>query len=235
MRLILGWMGLAGLMLPMAGAQSASFVVSQHGQKVGTVSYRQVESAAGVASNSLIKVHMEGLDYDLSKSEELTAGHHLRHAEINAAVNGSAVNMGVDVDSTGVVLKMAANGHLTTSTLARHTGAVLLADFDAGAIDTLLRLYVAQNGRDLWAVIPKQAGSVQSVQLVSYADEKGTVNGKEVVVHHLQLRAGDEQIELFTNSNYRLQQAEYMSQGFAVVREGFVLTPPAKPLAAPVE
>jgi hypothetical protein len=110
-----------------------------------------------------------------------------------------------------------------------------LPDFDPGALETLLALAVARNNRDLWAIIPKQAGSVTPIQLATYADERGTLNGKPIAVHHLIATIGSAVTDLFTGPENQLLQAELPQPGFALVRKGFVLTPPAKPGAPPAQ
>jgi hypothetical protein len=42
-----------------------------------------------------------------------------------------------------------------------------------------------QNNRDLWVILPKNAGSIEPVQLATYADQQGTLDGKPITVHHL--------------------------------------------------
>jgi hypothetical protein len=118
-----------------------------------------------------------------------------------------------------------------------HPAAVFLPDFDPGALETLLALAVAGNNGDLWAIIPKQSGSqigsIQAIQLATYADEKGTLDGKPVIVHHLVAMIAGAATHLFSGPENQLLQAELPQQGFALVRKGFVLTPPAKAGAAP--
>ena len=53
-----------------------------------------------------------------------------------------------------------------------------MPDFDAGALETLLTLAVAQNNRDLWVILPKEAGSIEPVRLATYPDQEGTLDGK---------------------------------------------------------
>jgi len=114
---------------------------------------------------------------------------------------------------------------------------VFLPDFDPGALDTLLALAVTQNNRGLWAIIPKKSGaqdaSIVPVQLATYADEVGTLDSKPIVVHHLQATIAGAKSDLFSGPENQLLQAELPQQGFALVRKGFVLTPPAKPGAPP--
>jgi hypothetical protein len=96
-------------------------------------------------------------------------------------------------------------------------------------------LAVTQNNRDLWAIIPKKTGSIQPVQIATYADEKGTLDGKPVIVHHLVATIAGARIELFSGPENQLLQAELTQQGFALVRKGFILAPPVKPGAPPTQ
>jgi hypothetical protein len=131
------------------------------------------------------------------------------------------------------LLNTSANGRSTTTRLDPHPAAVFLPDFDPGALETVLTLAAARNNAGLWAIIPKQAGSIQPIQLATYADEKGTMDGKPVLVHHLVATIAGVKTDLFSGPENQLLQAELPEQGFAIVRKGFVLTPPAKPGAPP--
>jgi hypothetical protein len=162
---------------PAASAQSASFIVSQHGKSVGKASFNFTASSSGYDSTALVIINMKGLDYSLSKTERLSPANHLRHVQLSAAVNGSAVNISAAPDPVSgqspILLDISANGHSTTTSLPAHPAAVFLPDFDPGALETLLALAVARNNRDLWAIIPKKEGSVVPIQLATYADEQG--------------------------------------------------------------
>jgi hypothetical protein len=105
-----------------------------------------------------------------------------------------------------------------------------MADFDPGALETLLALAVTQNNRDLWAILPKEAGSVEPVQLATYPDQEGTLEGKPIVVHHLVATIAGANTELFSGPDNQLLQAELPQPGFALIRKGFVLKPSAKPI-----
>jgi hypothetical protein len=217
--------------LPVAGAaQSASFEIAQNGHAVGTASFSFTARAEGYDSSSLVKVAMQGLEYALSKNERLSSANRLEHAQLNATVNGEAVNVIVAPDSAQMLVNISANGKSTTTRLAAHAGAVLLADFDPGALETLLTLAVTQNNRDLWAILPKQAGSVQPVQLATYPDQEGTLDGKPITVHHLVATIAGANTDLFSGPENQLLQAELPQAGFALVRKNFVLKPPAKPI-----
>jgi hypothetical protein len=215
-----------------AAAQSASFIVSQHGKPVGSASFSFTTAGGGYASTSLVRIAMQGLDYSLSKTEQLSADNHLRHVQLSATVNGAAVTVTGAPDAAQMLLNFSANGHSSTTRLPAQPNAVFLADFDPGALETLLALAVAQNNRNLWAILPKQAGSMEPVSLATFADEQGTLDGKPITVHHLVATIAGVTTHLFSGPQSQLLQAELPQQGFALIRKGFVLTPPAKPQAA---
>jgi hypothetical protein len=218
-----------------ANAQTGSFIVSQHGKPVGTATVTFSANAHGYDTTSVVRVAMQGLNYDISKTEQLALNNQLKHVQLSATVNGSAVNLVAAPGSAQMLLNISANGHSSTTALAQHSGAVFLPDFDPGAFDTLLALAVSRNNRDLWAIIPKKAGSIEPIQLATYADEKGTLDGKPVAVHHLVATISGARTELFSGLENQLLQAELPQQGFAIIRKGFVLTPPAKPGAPPTQ
>jgi hypothetical protein len=218
---------------PAARAQSGDFIVAQHGNPVGTASFNFAATPNGYDSTALVRIAMQGLDYALSKTERLSLANHLRHVQLSAIVNGSVVNVTAAPDSAQILLNISANGRATTTRLAPHSAAVFLPDFDPGALETLLALAVTGNNRNLWAILPKKAGTIEPIQLATLADEQGALDGKPVVVHHLVATIGSAVTDLFSGPKNQLLQAELPQQGFALVRKGFVLTPPVKPGAPP--
>jgi len=216
-----------------AVAQSASFVVSQNGKPVGTASFSFTSKPTGVDSTSLVRVEMQGLNYSLSKSEELSPTYALLHVQLSAIVNNSAVKVVAKPDGAQFLMNISANGRANTTRLDTHKSTVFLPDFDPGALQTLLTIAATGNNRDLWAMIPKQAGSIAPIQLATYPDEEGTLDGKPLAVHHLIATIAGASTDLFIGTENQLLQAELPQQGFALVRQGFVLTPPKKPLAPP--
>jgi hypothetical protein len=180
---------------------------------------------------------MKGLEYSLSKTEELTVDNELRHVQLSALVNGSAVNLTAEPDTAQLLLNVSANGRSSTARLAQHSAAVFLPDFDPGALETLLTLGVNHNNRDVWAILPKQSGtqpgSVAAIELATYADEAGTLDGKPIAVHHVVASIAGARTDLFSGPENQLLQAELPQTGFALVRKGFILKPPDKPVAAP--
>lgn len=216
-----------------AMAQSGSFAVSQNGKPVGTASYTFASNPNGFDSSSVVRVNMQGLDYQLSKNEELSPSNGLKHVQLSAIVNNSAVNVVAKPDASQFLLNISANGRSSTTRLDAHNLTVFLADFDPGALETLLAMAASSNNRDLWAIIPKKAGTIEHIQLATYPDEKGTLDGKPIVTHHLVATIAGSTTDLFAGPENQLLQAELPQQGFALIRNGFVLTPPARPLSPP--
>lgn len=215
--------------------QSANFQIAQHGHPVGTAGYTFKSGLQGYSSASLVQVSMQGLNYALSKDESLTSQHHLRNVSLSATVNGTAVALTGKPEGGEFLLSISASGRTTNTRLPDHAGAVLLSDFDPGALQTLLNLAQQQNNRDLWAIIPKQTGSVAPVQLATYADLQGKLDDKPVTVHHLTATISGSKTELFTDPDNQLLQAELPQAGFALIRNGFVLQPPSHAPAPPPE
>jgi hypothetical protein len=216
---------------PVLAAQSGKFEIAQHGHTVGTASFQFTSTAQGYDSTSLVKVAMQGLDYSLSKSEELSTANQLDHVQLSAIVNGEAVNVVAKPDAAQLLINISASGKSSTTRLEAHSGAVFLPDFDPGALETLLTLAVTNNNRDLWAILPKEAGSIEPVQLATYADLQGTLDGKPIAVHHLVATIAGADTDLFSGPKNELLQAELPQGGFALIRKGFVLSPPTKPIA----
>ncbi len=212
------------------GQPDSSFAIDLNGKPVGTADYSFTPKAGGYDSTSVVHVAMEGLNYALSKNEDLSASRSLVHVQLSAIVNGSAVSVVAKPDAAQLLLNISANGTSSTGRLASHKFSIFLADFDPGALQTLLDLAAGNNNRDLWAIIPKQAGTIEPIQLATYPDEHGSLNGKPIEVHHLVATIAGAATDLFAGPDNQLLQAELSQQGFALVRKGFVLTPPAKPL-----
>jgi hypothetical protein len=202
---------------------------------VGTASFNFTSTAGGYDSTSVVRVSMQGLNYAISKTERLDPANHLVHVLLSGAVNGTAVTVTSAPDTAQILLNIASNGHAATTRLDPHPDAVFLPDFDPGALETLLAVAVAQNNRDLWVILPKNAGTIEPVQLATYADEQGTLDGKPVAVHHLVATIAGAETDLFSGPANQLLQAELRQPGFALVRKGFVLTPPTRPGAPPAQ
>ncbi len=215
-------------------AQSGNFMITQRSLNVGSANYQFTRTRDGYTSNSVVHVSMKGLEYALSKDEQVTAASQLKHVQLSATVNNQAVTVTAAPDSAQFLLNMSADGRSTTTRLPMHQAAVFLPDADPGALETLLTVAAAHNNRDLWAILPKGSGSIEAVQLATYPDQQGTLNGKTIVVHHLVATIGRDVTDLFAGPQNQLLQAEMKTQGLALVHQGFVLAPPAKPIAPPI-
>ncbi len=229
---------LAVFVLPQAlSGQSGTYTVSQLGHNVGTASYRFVSTLEGIESSSTVRVSMKGLEYAFSKTEQLTTSNELRQVQLSATVNGSAVNVTGAPEAGQVVLNISANGRTSTARLAAQQAMVFVPDFDPGALQTLVNLAAAHNNRGLYAIFPKQTGNqpatINAVQLATYPDEQGTLNGRPITVHHLVATMASTSTDLFVGPENQLLQAELPQEGFSLTGSGFVLKPPAKAGAAP--
>jgi hypothetical protein len=237
----IAFLPLAGVLAlgPALPAQSGAFTISQHGHPVGTATFAFTANAAGYSSSSVVRIAMQGLDYALSKTELLSPANQLRRVQLSATVNGSAVNVTAAPDAAQILLNISANGRSSTVRLDPHPAAVFLPDFDPGALETLLALAVARNNSGLWAIVPKQAGSqigsIQPIQLSTFADERGTLDGKPIAVRHLVATIEGAATHLFCGPQNQLLQAELPQPGFALIRNRFILTPPAKAGAPPAD
>lgn len=231
---VAGFVALGSLAVAQAaGAQSAAFNIAQNGKTVGTASCDFVPTDSGIKSTSVVRVSMPGLEYTLSKTEELSRTRELDHVLLSAVVNKQAVTVTASPEAGEIPLDISANGRKTSTRLPAHAGAVFMPDFDPGALETLLALAVERNNRGLWALIPKKAGSIEPVVLATYEDQQGTLDGKSIVVHHLMATIAGTKTDLFSGADHELLKAELPQDGFALVRKGFVLKPASRAGAPP--
>jgi hypothetical protein len=231
--LLLGTAGLVAAGLFASTLHAQSFEVSQNGKKVGTASLSLKQAAGGFDSTSGAKIDMPGLKYSFSENAALDGGYRLKTVELKGEVNGTSAVVNALQQGQQFVIKIKANGQATGTNLAFHPQAVFFPDFDPGALQTLLNVGAAHNNRDMWAIIPKQTGSIAALRIVTNRDEQGTLNGQQIAVHHLTVNLDTDKTEIFSSPSNELLQAEWSAEGFALVRQGFVLKPPARPTAPP--
>ena len=220
---------LAGLLA--AGANAQSFILSQNGKSVGTASLSVKQAGSGFASASGAKIDMPGLEYSFSENAKLDAGYRLSTVQLTGSVNGT--NVTVDASPAGQQFAMRINGKPTTAPLPFHPLTALVPDFDPGGLQTVLNLGAAHNNRDIWALIPKQTGSISALRIATKADEQGTLDGKPITVHHVTVASDAGSTEVYSSPANQLLQAEWTDEGFAMARQGFKLTPPKRPGGAP--
>ena len=237
MRILWGSLGkvMSGLVVAAAAVAGSaqSFQISQNGQNVGTAGLSVQPAGAGFSSTSWTKIKMPGLDYSFQENQSLDGGYQLKSAQLDGSVNGTKATVSAAPEGQQLAMKINASGKVINTPLAFHPQAVFFPDFDPAALQTVLSLGALRNNRDLWAVIPKQTGSVTALRIATKPDEQGTLNGQQMPIHHYTVTADADTIEIFSNPSNQLMQAEWTEEGFAMVRQGFVLTPPAKPRTAP--
>jgi len=226
----------AGLMaagLLAAQLQAENFTLSQNGKSVGQAFLGLKPGNGGFDLTSGAKIDMPGLKYNFSQNTLLDGGYHLTRAQLSGSVNGTSATVNATKQGQQFLMSINANGSVTNTPLAFHQRAVLLPDFDPGALQVLLNLGAAHNNLDIWGLIPKQTGSITALRIATDADMQGALNGKPLTVHHLTVTYGTSKTELFSSPANELLQAEWTDEGFALVRQGFKLTPPARPGAPP--
>jgi hypothetical protein len=221
----------AGLIAAQASAQT--FVLSQNGKSVGSAKLGWSKSGTGFDINSSADIKMPGLNYKFDETQLLDGGFRLAKVQLKGSVNGTGVSIDTQKNAQQFVLKTDANGNVTSTPLAYHPNAIFMPDFDPAALQTLLNLGAAHNNADLWAIIPKQSGSVAALRVATDADMQGTLDGKPIAVHHFTVTGDAGKTEVFSSPANEILQAEWTDEGFALARNGFRLTPPAKPGAPP--
>jgi hypothetical protein len=220
---------LAGLMAARANAQS--FILSQNGKSVGTASLGVKQTGSGFASTSGAKIDMPGLKYNFTEIATLDGSYRLTSVQLNGSVNGTTAVVSAAPAGQQFVMKI--NGTASTSPLPFHPLTALVPDFDPGGLQAVLNLGAAHNNRDIWALIPKQTGSISALRITTKMDEQGTLDGNAVAVHHFSIASDAGTSEVYSGPSNQLLQAEWTDEGFALVRQGFKLTPPKRPNAAP--
>ena len=222
-----------GFVLPSTAGNAQSFLLSQNAKPVGSANLALKPGGAGFSSTSDAKVDMPGLKYSFKETESLDSGYHVLTVQLTGSVNGTSATVSGSPQGQQFLMKINASGKVTNSPLASHPQAVFYPDFDPAALQIMLNLGAAHNNRDLWAIIPKQTGSVAALRIATKPDEQGTLDSKPVVVHHFTVTSSTDTTEVFSGPQNQLLQAEWTSEGFALVRQGFVIKQPAKPRAAP--
>ena len=221
----------AGLIAAQASAQS--FVLSQNGKSVGTAHLAWSKTAGGFDVDSSANIQMPGLNYKFTENQQLDAGFHLAKVQLNGTVNGTTATVNTTRAAQQFLIKINANGQVTSTPLAYYPRAVFYPDFDPAALHTLLNLGAAHNNADIWALVPKQAGTIAALRIATNADMQGTLDGKPLTVHHFTVTGEASKTEVFSSPGNEILQAEWTDEGFALARNGFKLTPPAKPGAPP--
>jgi len=112
--------------------------------------------AKGFESTSIVHVSMQGLNYAISKDEELTAANQTESRATERDGEQHRRELTATRDNAQFLLNVSANGRSSTLRLASHPAAVFLPDFDPGALDTLLALAPPRTAAYLWALFPSK-------------------------------------------------------------------------------
>jgi hypothetical protein len=222
-------------------ATAQRFTLSLNGKTAGSAQMSEKQTGSGTETSATGSVKVEGLSLSFSRTSQLDKKSELVNSHLSGVVNAQAVTVDVETrpdTSTGngnIHLTVSANGQKSNNDLDYHPHTVLLTDFDPSGLQTLLDV-ADQNGyRGIWVLSPKQQGQVYAAKIATLADEKGTLDGRRIKVHHLQLIYNDLFVDLFLSDNLELLQAESVAEAYAIVRNGFVLTPGTKPGHAPAQ
>ncbi len=214
-------------------ASAQSFLISQNGKSVGSATLTWVRNGAAYSITSNASITMQGLNLSFSESGYLGAHVNLRSMQLNGQVNGTPATVGAQINGGQYLMKIFANAQHINTPLAYHARTVFLPDFDPAGLQAMLRLGAAYNNANIWAMIPKQTGSIVPMRIVTDADMQGTLNGSHISVHHFTVSVNGGTIEVFSSMASDLLQAEWTQEGFAIVHQGFVLTPPKHPIGTP--
>ncbi len=216
-----------------SAARAQSFLISQNGKSVGSASLTLTRSAQGYAASSTGSIVMNGLNLSFTETASFSPNNHIRSVQLNGQVNGTPVTISTRPTGQQFLMNIFANGQRYNTPLAYHTQAVFFPDFDPAALTMMVRLGAAHNNANLWAIIPKQTGSIVPIRIATDPDMQGKLNNQTIAVHHFTINMNDSTIEVFSTPTNDIMQAEWTNEAFALVHEGFVLTPPAHPTVAP--
>ncbi len=133
-----------------ARLHAQSFTISQNGKSVGTATLSLKQANGGYDATSGAKIDMPGLKYTFNATQTLDGGYRLTNAELSGAVNGTPATVSAAPQGQQFMMKISANGKATNTPLEFHRQAVLIPDFDPGALQVLLNLGAAHNNfRDI--------------------------------------------------------------------------------------
>lgn len=221
----------AGLLASRLSAQS--FVVSQNGKSVGSANMSLRQTGVGVMVDSKTKIDMPGLKYDFSENAQMDGAYRLQTVKLDGSVNGTSAKVDTRIQGQQFLMHIDANGQQINTPLALHQWSVFMPDFDPAGLQALLNIGAARNNRDMWALVPKQSGSITPLQIVTQADMQGTLGTLPITVHHFTVNYDSTKTEVFSSPRNELLQAEWTDEGFALVRKDFKLTPAARPATPP--
>jgi len=107
-----------------------------------------------------------------------------------------------------------------------HPNTAIVPNFDAAAVEILVRMHAKLPDAKMWAVIPS-ANVELPVAVTTAGTADGTFGGSPVTLTHYVLKFPKLVIEAYTDPSLNLMKANFPEQHAAFTREGFQM--PAKP------
>jgi hypothetical protein len=219
---------------------TAHFVINQGNHPVGrsdfsinAIQQKTIATPAAYSVNSHGTLTLQNTSYSFSSSGGLDGNLGILQENLNGIVNGSAVTFSVRPNANAFAISISANGKNYTNSLNRAAQTVFFPDFDLAAYDILLNMHARNSTAALSALIPKQTGLLSNATLAPQADVEGTLNAKQIPVHHASLTIGSVTSELYYSADNRILEVDIPSETFAVVRDNFQLKAPPPPPAEP--
>lgn len=214
---------------------SAHYTINYQGKSAGDASYTIERAPGGFSIAAHGNAKLGKIDIAFSKNESLDANLEILSEALSGTVNGQAVFVTVKPEGAKFQVDTSANGQQLSNALDHKPHTIFTPNFDPSSVLLLLRH--AAHSADLWALVPQQSGLLVSAKASSRKDEKGMLNGSRITVRHSTLVMANVTSELYSTPDGLLLQQEVPTQGFSMVRDGFILTAPkaapAQPSAPP--
>jgi hypothetical protein len=109
-----------------------------------------------------------------------------------------------------------------------HPNTVVVPNFDAGAVEALIRMHAKLPAdAKMWGVIPSAAVELP-VEISDAGSSAGTLAGAAVPVTHYTIKFPKLTIEAYTDASLNLMRADFPAQHASFTREGFQMSAVAK-------
>lgn len=202
---------------------SSSYTLNLNGKSCGKISSSITATENGYSLKTAARLQIGSTPFAFSRSGSVDKQLNPQEEILNGSVNGSAVVFGLDASGGKYNIRISANGKQYSNTLASHPHTVFLPDFDPAAAQLIVTETATY--QNIWVLIPKKTGLLDSVQVVKHSPGKGTLDGKAISVQHFTVTISGLSSDIFATTTGLFLQQETPEQGFALIRDGFVLTP----------
>lgn len=204
-------------------AGSSSYTLNLSGKPCGKISSSITPGANGYTLKTIAKLQIGDTPFAFSRTGSIDRQLNPVEEILSGSVNGKAVVFGLDASAGKYNIRISANGKQYSNTLSPHAHTVFLPDFDPAAAQILVT-EIATN-QEVWVLIPKQTGLLNTVQTVKHSLKQGTLDGRQIGVQHFTVTIAGVSSDIFATTTGLLLQQETPEQGFALIRDGFELTP----------